>query len=68
MQSEALVLDRTKHEHTEPKSLTLLNLVGALVDSGMNDGEVVWAVTELINSGRVRLVGQFREADVRVGH
>ncbi len=68
MQSEALVLNRTKHEHTEPRSLTLLNLVGALVDSGMNDSEVVWAVTELINSGRVRLVGQFREADVRVDH
>ena len=28
--------------------------------------EAVWAITHLVNSGRVRLVGQFREAHIQI--
>ncbi len=45
---------------------TLLDLVAALVDSGMNDLEVVQSVTRLLNSRRVRLIGQLREAHPEV--
>ncbi len=45
---------------------TLLDLVAALVDSGMNDLEVVQSVTRLLNSRRVRLIGQFRDAHPEV--
>jgi hypothetical protein len=51
----------------ESQTLTLLDLVAALVDSGANEGEVVATVTRLVNQGRVRLVGNFRGADVRIG-
>ncbi len=46
--------------------VTLLDLVAALADSGANEVEVVWAITDLVNSGRVRLVGQFREAHIQI--
>jgi hypothetical protein len=48
-------------------TLTLLDLVAAIVDSGATEGEVVATVTRLVNQGRVRLVGNFRGADVRIG-
>jgi hypothetical protein len=47
--------------------ITLLELVAAVAESASSDAEVVAAVSELINSGKVRLVGNFRGADVRVG-
>lgn len=46
---------------------TLLDLVAAIARGAASDSEVVAAVTRLINSGQVRLVGSFRGADVRVG-
>ena len=47
---------------------TLLDLVAALVDSGMNDLEVVQSATRLLTSRRVRLIGQFREPHLEVPH
>jgi DNA-binding transcriptional regulator PaaX len=49
------------------QTLTLLDLVAALVDAGASETEVVATVTRLVNQGRVRLVGNFRGADVRIG-
>jgi hypothetical protein len=49
------------------QTLTLLDLVAAIVDSGASETEVVATVTRLVNQGRVRLVGNFRGADVRIG-
>ena len=46
---------------------TLLDLVSSLAAFAETDAEVVAAVTDLINSGKVRLIGNFRGADVRVG-
>ena len=46
-----------------PNALTLLDLVTALVESGADDGEVVAAVLDLVETGRVRLVGVIREED-----
>jgi len=54
-------------EEGDPQTLTLLDLVTAIVDSGATEAEVVTTVARLVNSGRVRLVGNFRGADVRVG-
>jgi hypothetical protein len=50
----------------DPQTLTLLDLVTAIVDSGATESEVVATVARLVNSGRVRLVGNFRGADVRI--
>jgi hypothetical protein len=50
----------------DPQTLTLLDLVTAIVDSGATESEVVATVARLVNSGRVRLVGNFLGADVRI--
>ena len=46
--------------------MTLLDLVAAVARRAASDAEVVSTVTRLINSGKVRLVGNFQGADVRV--
>ena len=51
----------------EALEITLLELVAAVADSTRNEREVVATVSELINSGKIRLIGNFRGADVRVG-
>lgn len=51
---------------TAPRRITLLDLVSELVDAGGSEGEVSAAVMHLIETGRVRLVGQVCEADLRV--
>ena len=51
----------------ETLEITLLELVAAVADSARDEREVVATVSELINSGKIRLVGNFRGADVRVG-
>lgn len=51
----------------EPVEITLLELVCAVADSASNDREVVAVVCDLINSGKITLVGNFQGADVRVG-
>ena len=52
----------------EARSLTLLDLVAALIDSGSGDCEVVAAVVHLVHSGKVRLVGQFLGKHISVEH
>ena len=47
--------------------MPLLDLVSSIAASAETDAEVVAAVTDLINTGKVRLIGNFRGADVRVG-
>jgi hypothetical protein len=49
---------------TEPRDVTLLELVGALCDVTEDDREVVATVVEMLQSGRVRLRGNFRGAPV----
>jgi hypothetical protein len=49
------------------RTITLLDLVSELVDAGGTDREVVAAVLDLVETGRVRLVGQVREADLGGG-
>ena len=48
------------------RTITLLDLVSELVDAGGSDHEVVTAVMNLVETRRVRLIGQVREADLRV--
>jgi len=52
---------------TTPSTLTitLLELVTELAEAGGSDREVVAAVHDLIETGRVRLIGQVCEADLR---
>lgn len=45
---------------------TLLDLVAAVADASSSDAEVIATVKELINSGKVTLVGEFLGADVKV--
>ena len=51
----------------ETLEITLLDLVAAVADHARDESEVVAAVADLINSGKVTLVGNFRGADVRIG-
>ncbi len=45
---------------------TLLDLVAAVAESAKTEAEVVATVTHLINSGQIKLIGNFQGADVRV--
>jgi len=49
----------------EPLHVTLLELVQAISDVTRNDVEVVATVLYMLESGRVRLCGNFRGASVR---
>ena len=66
MRSATPSLDSIESESNPVQTLTLLDVVAALADSGMRDNQVVRAVTWLVNSGRVSLVGQFRGARIQV--
>lgn len=59
-----------KLETTDPQPtreiMTLLDLVAAVAAVADTEDEVIATVRHLINSGRVRLVGHFRGADVRI--
>lgn len=50
-----------------PRTITLLDLVSELVNGGANDREVVAAVMDLVDRGRVRLIGQVVERDLLNG-
>ncbi len=56
-----------EYPETELEPMTLLDLVYAVVDSASSDGEAVATILHLLESGQVRLAGQFREADVLLG-
>ena len=47
-------------QEPEPKSLTLLELVGSVCDVTDDDDEVIATVLQMLRSGRVRLCGNFR--------
>jgi len=46
--------------------ITLLELVAAVAETAETDAEVIAVIRDLINSGKVQLVGNFLGADVRV--
>ncbi len=66
MNTAVLAVDESELHPAQARRVTLLDLVAALADSGASEVEVVWAITHLVNSGRVRLVGQFREAHIQI--
>lgn len=46
---------------------TLLDLVAAVSESAESEAEVIATIADLLRSGKIRLVGNFRRADVRLG-
>ncbi|MAG32816.1 MAG: hypothetical protein CL908_18215 [Deltaproteobacteria bacterium] len=48
----------------EPQSVTLLELIEAISEVSESEQEVVATVTSMLNSGRVRLSGNFRDTPV----
>ncbi len=66
MNTTILVIEESEGNPAQARRVTLLDLVAALAESGASEVEVVWAITHLVNSGRVRLVGQFREAHILI--
>jgi len=52
-------------EASRPETLTLLDLVAAVADAASSEEEVVAAVHHLIETGRVHLIGNFCQRDVR---
>ncbi len=60
------VIDFPSVEYPEPElePMTLLELVYAVLDSASSDEEAAATILHLLESGQVRLVGQFREADL----
>jgi hypothetical protein len=63
---EAALKLETIYPPEETRTITLLDLVAAISDSAESEAEVIATVRQLVNSGRVRLIGSFRGADVRV--
>ena len=49
---------------TQPRDVTLLELVGAISEVTENDQEVVATVVQMLRSGTVRLRGNFRGTPV----
>ena len=60
--SAARPLKRSSLETEAPRSTTLLELVRAIGEVTDDDHEVVATVLHLLKSGRVRLIGNFRNA------
>ncbi len=62
-------IDFPSVEYPEPElePMTLLDLVYAVVESASSDEEAAATILHLLESGQVRLVGQFREVDVLRG-
>ncbi len=65
--SGAIDFPSVEYPETELESMTLLDLADAVVGSASSDEEAVATILHLLESGQVRLVGQFREADVLPG-
>ena len=49
---------------SNPRTITLLDLVSNLLESSEDDREVVETVMDLVHRGRVRLIGQVVEVDL----
>jgi hypothetical protein len=54
--------DPNTGERTMPQDMTLLELVKAVSDHARSEAEVIAIVVYLVNSGRVRLCGSFKDA------
>jgi len=52
---------------SDPRAITLLDLVADLFEAGASEREVVEHVIELVSRGGVRLIGQVVERDL-LGH
>jgi hypothetical protein len=63
---EARTLEEVIGQAQEQQNITLLDLVVAVSEASESEAEVVATVTHLINSGRIKLIGNFLGADVRV--
>ncbi len=59
-------LEKLEAKSQEARVTTLLDLVAAVAESAKTEAEVVATVTHLINSGQIKLIGNFLGADVRV--
>ncbi len=66
MNTAVLAVEQRGRHPAQARPVTLLDLVAALAESGASEVEVVWAITHLVSSGRVRLVGQFCEAHIQI--
>ncbi len=66
MNTAVLAVEESERHPAQAQRITLLDLVAALADSAASENEVVWAIVDLVNAGRVRLVGQFREAHIQI--
>ncbi len=66
MKTAVLAVEQIEGRFREARTRTLLDLVAAVADSGATEMEVVWAIVHMVNSGRVRLVGQFRETHIQI--
>ena len=63
---EARTLEEVIGQAQEQQKITLLDLVIAVAEASESEAEVVATVTHLINTGRIKLIGNFLGADVRV--
>ncbi len=66
MNTAALAVEESERHPVQARRVTLLDLVAAVAESGASEVEVVCAITHLVSSGRVRLVGHFREAHIQI--
>ena len=49
-------------DETMAQDMTLLDLVNAVCDHARSEAEVIATVVSLVNSGRIRLCGNFKDA------
>src|SRR5262249_3582853 len=54
--------DPTRADRPMPKDMTVPELVKAVSDHARSEAEVIATVLYLVNSGRVRLCGNFKDA------
>ncbi len=66
MNTAVLAVEESERHPVQARRVTLLDLVAAVAESGASEVELVWAIVHLVNSGRVRLIGQFREAHIQI--
>jgi hypothetical protein len=65
MPAHVMVAARTEFwSTTNPRTITLLDLVSKLLEGGADDRDVVESVMDLVNRGCVRLIGQVVEVDL----
>jgi len=54
--------EQPRRDETRAQDTTLLDLVKAVSDQARSEAEVIATIVSLVNSGRVRLCGTFRDA------